>query len=305
MSEGIAFDKNWVACDNTVTSTYYGRCYLVYTHASDRDMLAVTWSDDGGLTWSLPGRHRRERRRSASFRRSGRPASSSSCTCRRPVSSESPRPARRTAVGPGALLSGSPTSTQSCAIRGFRAFPLPSAEADASGRVWAAWHSCEPGASGNAVFVATSPDGAVWSAPRVVTRGRNALLPAIGIDAATGRVAIAYMRSTASSADRRRARRVATGGSRWSAARRLSAQSMPLVWMPRTTSGRMLGDYISVHYASGRPLVVWVLASRAGRRELPAGGLRDARLTPAPTARMADGCQTVLSSRKASISHGL
>jgi hypothetical protein len=30
--------------------------------------------------------------------------------------------------------------------------------------------------------------------------------------------------------------------------------------MARTTSGRMLGDYISVHYASGRPLAVWVLA---------------------------------------------
>jgi hypothetical protein len=30
--------------------------------------------------------------------------------------------------------------------------------------------------------------------------------------------------------------------------------------MPNTTTGRMLGDYISVHYARGRPLVVWVLA---------------------------------------------
>ena len=30
--------------------------------------------------------------------------------------------------------------------------------------------------------------------------------------------------------------------------------------MARTTSGRMLGDYISVHFSSGRPLVVWVLA---------------------------------------------
>ena len=47
---------------------------------------------------------------------------------------------------------------------------------------------------------------------------------------------------------------------RWSAARRLSADSSASPSMPRTTSGRMLGDYISVHYSSGRPLVVWVLA---------------------------------------------
>jgi hypothetical protein len=36
--------------------------------------------------------------------------------------------------------------------------------------------------------------------------------------------------------------------------------------MPDTVSGRMLADYISVHYAGGRPLVAWVLASQ------PAGG---------------------------------
>jgi hypothetical protein len=51
------------------------------------------------------------------------------------------------------------------------------------------------------------------------------------------------------------------GGTAWGAPRRLSARSMPLEWMARTSSGRMLGDYISVHYSSGRPLVVWVLAS--------------------------------------------
>ena len=50
-------------------------------------------------------------------------------------------------------------------------------------------------------------------------------------------------------------------GAIWGAPRRLSAQSMPLDWMPTTTSGRMLGDYISVHYSRGRPLVVWVLAT--------------------------------------------
>jgi hypothetical protein len=132
---------------------------------------------------------------------------------------------------------------------------------DATGRVWATWHDCEsPGASRNAVFVATSPDGVAWSARARVTRARDAVLPAIGIDAATGRVAIAYMRSTAAGID---VELVVSPGSpaAWAVPRRLSAHSMPLRWMPRTTSGRMLGDYISVHFAGGRPLVVWVLAS--------------------------------------------
>jgi hypothetical protein len=147
-----------------------------------------------------------------------------------------------------------------CAIRDFRAFPLPSAEVDPTGRFWAAWHDCaSPGVSSNAVFVATSADGAQWSAPIAVTRGRDAVLPAIGIDPATGRVAIAYMRSRPAGIDVELTVSPGAPGN-WSVPRRLSAQSMSLRWMPNTTSGRMLGDYISVHYARGRPLVVWALA---------------------------------------------
>jgi hypothetical protein len=90
-----------------------------------------------------------------------------------------------------------------------------------------------------------------------VTHGGDAVLPAIGVDPASGRAAIAYMRSTPEGVD---VELVQSAGATWGPPRRLSAQSMQLAWMPRTTSGRMLGDYISVHYASGRPLVVWVLA---------------------------------------------
>jgi RTX calcium-binding nonapeptide repeat (4 copies) len=260
VAEGVAFDKNWIACDNTATSPFYGRCYLVFTHSSDRDMLAVSWSDDGGLTWS--------------------PAAAIGA---RPAVGVFPavRPTGELVVvylwetGQSAIA-GSRSSdggatwsppvriaeiNGGCAIRGFRAFPLPSADSDASGRVWATWHDCDaPGSSVNAVFVATSSDGVTWSAPTAVTRGRNAVLPAIGIDAATGRVAIAYMRSRAAGID---VELVESTGSptRWGVPRRLSAQSMPFSWMPNTTSGRMLGDYISVHYAHGRAQVVWVLAT--------------------------------------------
>ena len=36
---------------------------------------------------------------------------------------------------------------------------------------------------------------------------------------------------------------------------------MPFTWMPETTLGRMLADYIGVSWARGRPLVVYALAS--------------------------------------------
>jgi hypothetical protein len=259
--QGIAFDKNWLACDNTASSPFYGRCYLVYTHSAGRDMLAVSWSNDGGLSWATP------------VDVGARPGVGIFPAIR-PTgevvvvylleSGQFAVAASRSADGGatwGAPVRIAPIDGR-CRVPDFRAFSLPSADADRTGRVWAAWHDCEsPGTSrDNAVFVSTSPDGLQWSAPVAVTRGRNGLLPAIGIDAATGRVAIAYMRVRAAGIDVERVESTGDPAS-WSPARRLSAHSMPLAWMPDTTSGRMLGDYISVHYASGRPLVVWVLAN--------------------------------------------
>ncbi len=256
--EGVAFDKNWVACDNTASSPFFGRCYLVYTHSAASDMLAVRWSDDGGATWS------------AGIDLGVRPGVGAFPVIR-PTGelvvvylwelNGFAIAASRSTDG-GATWSGPANIADvsaSCGVRGFRAFPLPSAEVDAGGRVWVTWHDCaEPGATQNSVFVSTSPDGIAWSTPAAVTSGRNALLPAIGIDAATGRMAIAYMRFVTAGMD---VELVESAGSGWGVPRRLSAQTMPLAWMPNTVSGRMLGDYISVHYAGGRPLVVWVLAN--------------------------------------------
>ena len=260
VTQGIAFDKNWIACDNTPTSPYYGRCYLVYTHSSDDDMLTVTYTTDGGLTWSLPTDI------------GVRPAVGVFPVVRpngelvvvylwetRPFAIASSRSTDGGAsFAPPVRIAD--VDTQSCSTRGLRAFALPSADAGASGRVWATWHDCRrSGARTNDVFVASSDDGASWGVATPVTTGRDGVLPAIGVDASTGRIAIAYLRNRATGVDVELVE--SRGGVSWGSPQRLSAQSMPLAWMPDTTSGRMLGDYISVHYAGGRPLVVWVLAS--------------------------------------------
>jgi hypothetical protein len=257
--EGIAFDKNWLACDNAPTSPFYGRCYLLYTHSAARDMLAVTWSTDGGLTWSLP------------VDIGARPGVGVFPAIRATgelvlvyLWETNPSAIAASRSTDGGATWGAPVRIaevrNACRIRGFRAFPLPAADVDRNGRIWATWHDCVPGGTTNAVYVATSDDGITWTAPTTATRGRNALLPAIGIEPATGRVAIAYMRSGAAGMDVElvESQGAANG---FGAPQRLSAQSMPFQWMANTTSGRMLGDYISVHYARGRPLVVWVLAS--------------------------------------------
>ena len=263
-TQGITFDKNWIACDNGQSSPYFGRCYLSYTHSSDEDMLEVISSDDGGVTWSAP------------VDVGARPAVGVFPVVRpsgelvlvylwetRPFAIS----ASRSSDG-GATFDAptriADTLTATCGVRRLRAFPLPSVDVDSSGRVWATWHDCPRAGAPAAAYVAILT-GTAWSAPTAVTSGADAILPAIGVDPSSGRVAVAYHRSRAGGIDVELIE-TARGTTRFGAPRRLSARTMRLEWMPDTTSGRMLADYISVTYVTGRPLVNWVLASE------PAGG---------------------------------
>jgi len=259
--EGIAFDKEWIACDNGRSSPFYGRCYLTYTHSADEDALALTWTDDGGQTWSTPTDVGAQP--AVGVIPVVRPNGDLVLvylweTQRFAISASRSTDGGRSFAPPLRIAELAPTS--GCGVPGFRVFPLPAAAADSAGRLVATWHDCPNGQATSSVLAATSADGITWSPPAAVTSGPSAVLPTVGIDPASGQVAIAYYRelSTGMVAELVRAPAV---GSRFGALRRLSAQSMQLSWMPRTTTGRMLGDYISVTFAAGRPVVVWVLAS--------------------------------------------
>ncbi len=45
-------DKNWIACDNTPSSPFYGHCYVEWDDPSNQDTTEMNTSKDGGLTWS-------------------------------------------------------------------------------------------------------------------------------------------------------------------------------------------------------------------------------------------------------------
>lgn len=257
-ADGISFDKNWIACDNGPASPFLGRCYLAYTDPLRQDRLAVVTSADGGRTWSAPV---------------GVPVTDAVGAF--PVI----KPGGEIVVvfywGSGRI--GSSVSTDGGGtfsapvlvaeievrtIRALRLFPLPSADIDPSGRIWATWHDCRfsPGCAENSVVVSTSIDGRSWTAPLAITSGKNAVLPAVGINPVSGRAAFVYHVVRPGGVD---VELVEVGPDRQRLAppRRLSSQTMRVEWMPNTTSGHMLADYISVHYSGARPLAVWVLAS--------------------------------------------
>ena len=260
---GITFDKNWIACDNGGSSTRRGRCYLAYTDSIRNGSLAVLTSADGGLSWSGPATIavtdavgafpviRPAGEVVVIFNWGGRRIGAS-------VSSD------------GGQSFGAPVEVAEIRVRSIRElrfFPLPSADVDPSGRVWVTWHDCrfDQDCDVNSVLVAVSADGSAWSAPVAVTSRRNAFIPAIGIQPRTGRVALVYHVVRPGGIDVELVE--SPGGVRaFGTPRRLSAQTMRVEWLPDTVSGRMLADYISVHYAGNRPLAAWVLASE------PVGG---------------------------------
>ena len=84
-------------------------------------------------------------------------------------------------------------------------------------------------------------------------------MPTLGVEPGTGRLALAYYVLQPNGIDAELV--TSTDGVRWSAPQRLNPRRMQLEWMPQTTLGRMLADYIGVSWSRGRPLVIYALAS--------------------------------------------
>jgi hypothetical protein len=254
---GIAFDKEWIACDNGRASPFAGRCYLAYSDVIHGDVVAARFSEDGGLTWSPQVQ-----------------ASQTDAVGVIPVVrpdgqlvlvylAHESRVEASVSTDGGVSFAAPVVVAPVTAHRepGLRFFPLPSADVDPGGRVWVTWHDCRfaSGCAANSAVVSTSPDARSWSTPTAVTSGRDTVLPTIGIDPASGRAAIAYYTVRPAGIDFELV--LSRAGSGWDTPRRLSTQTMEATWLPRTASGRMLADYVSVHWSSARPLVVWALAS--------------------------------------------
>ena len=254
-----AYDKNWLACDNGAASPLRGRCYLAYTLVGDQegeDDVAVQYSNDGGVTWSA------------------------AATVHIPVTGVIPvvQPngtltlffwSPRTGMvavrsTDGGVTLGPPvivTGLRFREVRPFRAPPVPAADVDGAGRIVAVWHDCRfhTDCQANDIVFTRSTDGIAWSEPIRVTSGRDAVVPTIGVEPGTGRLAIAYYAIRPDGVDAELV--TSPDGSRWSAPQRLNPRRMALSWMPDTTLGRMLADYIGVTWSRGRPLVIYALAS--------------------------------------------
>ncbi len=273
----LAYDKEWLTCDNWSSSPQRGSCYLAWSDEANGG-LAVQVSRDGGLTWTAPT--------------AAAPRGSAEVVGAQPavlpdgslsiiyVRGNSTIDVVRSADGGASFGSEATLAQIQFAATRLRAPALPSVAVDGAGRIYAVWPDCRfrPGCTGDDVVVASSTDGVVWSEPvraAAAPSGVNAVVPALGAGAG-GRLAVTYYVESgagigvafAASTD---------GAATWTAPRRLDAAPMQPAWLAGASLGNetmpFLGDYIATAFAGDRPVPVFSLATTAKRQAIFAGAV--------------------------------
>ncbi|RAG85126.1 hypothetical protein DN069_13440 [Streptacidiphilus pinicola] len=293
ISTGTFDDKNWSVCDNHSSSPYYGQCYTEYDDANAGDAEHMRTSTDGGQSW---GSEMSPADGPSGL--GGQPVVQPNGTVVVPFSSASSNEERSfTSTNGGASWGSSvqiaPVSHHTVAgledaandmtrLRPrdtLRESPLPSAEIDASGKVYAVWSDCSfrSGCSSNDIIMSTSTNGTSWSSPvRVpidaVSSTDDHFTPGIGVDPSssggTARIGVTYYYYPNANCTDTTCQLEAgyissgNGGTTWTTAVQL-AGPMTLAWLPNTSQGRMFGDYISTSVLAGGNAVTVIPVAQA------------------------------------------
>jgi hypothetical protein len=267
-------DKNWIVCDNTATSPFFGNCYTQYDISGSGDAIRLKTSSNGGLTWG-PARTSSSNPTGLG----GQPVVRPNGTVIVPYLALNDQIRSFRSIDGGATWRATvlvASVQHHNAAGGLREEALPSAEVDGAGTVYVAWSDCRfrSGCPRNDVVLAKSTSETTWAAPtRVPTDGTGTtvdhFVPGIGVDRATSggsaRVGITYYTYPNSSCSASTCvLNIAfisstNGGTSWSAVTQI-AGPMNLSWFPNTSQGRMFGDYISTSIVGTRAFPVIAIA---------------------------------------------
>jgi hypothetical protein len=273
-------DKNWIVCDNTASSPFYGHCYVEWDDPAAQDLIHMQTSADGGLTWG-PVLNTADLATGIG----GQPLVQPNGTVIVPIEGLAGSMLAFSSTNGGS--SWSSTVTISTVIDhgetgNLRSANLPSAEIDGAGTVYVVWSDCRfrTSCSANDLVLSTSSNGTTWTTPARIpidptTSTVDHFIPGLGVDPATSGVsahltmtyyyypisqcgavcemAVGFVSST-------------DGGQSWSAPTQIS-DGMSTAWLPNTFSGLMVADYLSTSYVSGKPFGVFAVA------KVPSGGV--------------------------------
>jgi hypothetical protein len=158
------YDKDWIVCDDTSSSPFYGHCYVQWRDR--KGLMTTSVSTDGGLTWQAP-LHTADMVNGFG----GQPLVQPNGTVISPmVKLLVTDMLSFTSTDGGASWSASTEIspiTDHTVAGNLRSGQVPSAEIDAQGTVYVVWADCRfrTNCSSNDLVMSTSGDGVTWTSP--------------------------------------------------------------------------------------------------------------------------------------------
>jgi hypothetical protein len=274
-----ANDKDWITCDDTVTSAFYGHCYVQWDDFLANGLIHMSTSTDGGLTWSAPANTGGN-----GTGIGGQPLVQPNGTVIVPIDDFNIANVISFVSHDGGGTWTTPVFASTIIDHGvagnLRTAPLPSAAIDAGGRVYLVWQDCRfrAGCPANDIVLSTSLDGLSWSAPARIpidstSSGVDHFIPGVGVDPATSgagaHVGVTYYYYSNANCTPATCQLFVgfiasqDGGATWGAPVTL-AGPMSVLWLAGTSQGQMVGDYIATAYSGGHPYGVFAVANPPG-----------------------------------------
>jgi len=258
-----SFDKNWIVCDTTASSPHYGNCYTEWDDNGNGNLLKMSTSTNGGLTWSAATTN-------GSGVIGGQPVVRPDGTVIVPIdnANESALGAFNSTNG-GSSWSAITTITtisHHTVAGSLREDPLPSAEVDGAGTVYIVWSDCRFRSSCRqndmVITHSTNATGTTWSTITRVpidatTSGIDHFIPGLAVNKATSgstaQLGVTYYFYASGSTSLQVGFISSTNaGSTWSTPTTIfgGSSAFPTTWAATTSQGRMVGDYISNSYGT-------------------------------------------------------
>ncbi|TMK81356.1 MAG: exo-alpha-sialidase [Actinobacteria bacterium] len=258
-----SFDSTWVNCDDTPTSHFYGSCYATWDDNGSGNILHVSHSADGGLTWTegtIPS-NTIVIGAKAEPQRNGNVIIATDDGFTGSIQAFKSTNGGASFTGPFSVA----TIAKHTPAGGIRSLDVLGADVDAAGKVYDVWYDCSfrAGCTTNDIVMSTSSNGTTWTAPvripiDVVTSTVDHFLPGIavkpGTSGTTAVLALTYYfypqaNCTSSTCQLEYGIIESTdGGTTWGAPTSI-AGPITLTWLPNTISGFMVGDYTSSSFA--------------------------------------------------------